>query len=53
MQDGKDIDADQVVSGVGIFNTYQQLVSDNIREKYNFKAHLQKLNLLWVMVVYT
>ena len=43
MQDGKDIDADQVVSGVGIFNTYQQLVSDNIREKYNFKAHLQKI----------
>jgi len=42
MQDGRDIDADQVVSGVGIFNTYQQLIPDTLRAKHKFEVQLQK-----------
>ena len=43
MQDGKDIDADQVVSGVGIFNTYEQLIPETTRGKYNFESQLSKI----------
>ncbi len=53
MQDGKDIAADQVVSGVGIFNTYEQLIPETIRAKYKFEAQLQKFNLRWAMAVCT
>jgi len=43
MQDGKEIAADQVVSGVGIFNTYQQLISDTLKAKHKFEAQLKKI----------
>ena len=43
MRDGKDIAADQVVSGVGIFNTYEQLIPDTPRAKHKFEAQLQKI----------
>ncbi len=43
MQNGKDIDADQVVSGVGIFNTYQQLIPDKLRVKHKYYSQLQKI----------
>jgi len=43
MQDGRDIDADQVVSGVGIFNTYQHLIPDTLRAKHRFETQLQKI----------
>jgi all-trans-retinol 13,14-reductase len=43
MQDGRDIAADEVVSGVGIFNTYEQLISDTLRAKYKFEVQLQKI----------
>jgi all-trans-retinol 13,14-reductase len=43
MQDGKEIAADQVVSGVGIFNTYEQLMPETIRAKHEFDVQLQKI----------
>ena len=43
MQEGRDIDADQIVSGVGIFNTYEQLIPDVLRAKHNFEAQLRKI----------
>ncbi len=43
MQDGRDIAADQVVSGVGIFNTYEQLIPETIRAKHKFEVQLQKI----------
>jgi len=50
MQDGRDIAADQVVSGVGIFNTYEQLIPEtNISLRLNYR----KFNLRWAMAVCT
>ena len=43
MQDGRNIDADQVVSGVGIFNTYQELIPESLRVKYKFESKLKKI----------
>jgi len=43
MQEGREIDAHQVVSGVGIFNTYEQLIPETIRAKYKFDVQLQKI----------
>lgn len=43
MQDGKDIDSDQVVGSIGIFNTYDQLIPDTLRAKHKFETQLQKI----------
>ena len=40
MQNGRNIHSDQVVGGVGIFNTYRQLIPDKLRAKYKFESQL-------------
>ncbi len=44
MKDGKNIYSDIVISGAGIFNTYQKLLSPAINAKYKFKEQLTKVN---------
>ena len=43
MIDGKIFYADDIVSGVGIFNTYQNLISTEIADKYSFLSKLKMI----------
>ncbi|MEL6987270.1 MAG: NAD(P)/FAD-dependent oxidoreductase, partial [Bacteroidota bacterium] len=43
LQDGKSISADKIISGVGIINTYNKLLSKQIVEKHKLNQHLQKV----------
>lgn len=44
MKDGKTFNAEIIISGAGIFNTYEKLISPAINAKHKFKDQLQKLN---------
>lgn len=44
MKDGKTFYADTVISGAGIFTTYNKLLPDAISQKYQLKEQLQKIS---------
>lgn len=43
MSDGKSIHADLIISGTGIFNTYNKLLPEQLVTKLNLRDHLQKV----------
>ena len=43
MIDGKSIHSDLIISGTGIFNTYNKLLPEQIVTKHNLSDHLQKV----------
>lgn len=43
MKDGKALQADLVISGAGIFNTYEKLLPKAVAEKHSFKDQLSQI----------
>lgn len=43
MEDGKKFLSNLIISGVGVFNTYDRLISDKLSIKYGFKNNLKKV----------
>ncbi len=43
MKDGKEFRANTVVSGIGIINTYEHLLSEELVKQHKLKAQLQKI----------
>ena len=43
MIDGKEIYAKTIISGTGIFNTYEKLMPSEIKKKYQFQSRLDKI----------
>ena len=41
-----------IISGVGVFNTYNKLIDEDISKSYGFKNQLKSLKLLLHMDVY-
>ena len=52
MIDGKEIHAKTIISGTGIFNTYEKLMPSEIKKKYEFQSRLDKINPLSLMDVF-
>lgn len=44
MSDGKEFLCDKVISGAGIFTTYEKMIPPEIKAKHNFEAQLKKIN---------
>jgi all-trans-retinol 13,14-reductase len=44
MKDGKSFYAEKIVSGTGIFNTYEKLIPEHIVEKHQLRKQLKKIN---------
>ena len=44
MDDGKKIFSDLIISGVGVFNTYNNLINNELSLKYGFKSYLKSVN---------
>ena len=44
MKDGKNFYAKTIISGTGVFNTYEKLIPDAISTQYKFKEQLKKVN---------
>lgn len=43
MEDGKKFFSKLIISGVGVFNTYNKLISDKLNMKYGFKDNLKSV----------
>ena len=43
MEDGKKFFSKLIISGVGVFNTYNKLISDKLNVKYGFKDNLKSV----------
>ncbi|MBT8219476.1 MAG: NAD(P)/FAD-dependent oxidoreductase [Bacteroidia bacterium] len=43
MKDGKTFMAKTIISGAGIYNTYEKMISNSVSEKHGLRDHLQKL----------
>ena len=44
IKDGKSFYAEKIVSGTGIFNTYEKLIPEHIVEKHQLRKQLKKIN---------
>ena len=44
MKDGKSFYAGKIVSGTGVFNTYEKLIPEQIVEKHQLRKQLKKIN---------
>ena len=43
MEDGKRFYSRLIISGVGVFNTFDKLITDELSQKYGFKANLKSV----------
>ncbi len=44
MKDGKSFYAEKIISGTGVFNTYEKLIPEQIVEKHQLRKQLKKIN---------